>query len=127
MYAMLSKDKYIQSKNYLSVHFGTRPSLKQQQFKNCVSNSLQITYFCVRSQILLKWNPFFEQQSFSKILDLFTIGTQVHRDSNHDNLSFIYLNPIRTGGVLFAIPSSKLIANLLRMGISITIPDGFSS
>ena len=35
--------------------------------------------------------------------------------------------PIRGRGVLFAIHSSKLIANLFWMGISIQIPGGFLS
>ena len=35
--------------------------------------------------------------------------------------------PIRPGGVLFAQPSSQSIVDLLWMGISISIPDGFSS
>ena len=39
----------------------------------------------------------------------------------------LLFNPIRPRRVLFAIPSSKSITNLLWMGISISIPDGFLS
>ena len=47
----------------------------------------------------------------------------------HFFFQLLYLNPIRPrgGGVLFAIPLSKLIANVFWMGISISKPDGFSS
>ena len=93
-----------------------------------ISNFLSINTYCCSNQL---WQV---RKGYIKWMKITTIKKSMSlmnskREFELEHVVFIIWLTLSDpgGGVLFAIPSSKSITNLLWMGISISIPDGFLS